>query len=310
MTAQLAVAERLEEAQRRVALVAQPQRGTLEITGPDRVAWLNGLVTCDVSQVGAERGTWGFLLSRTAKILSVVWVVAQADALLLSVSPGTAAVVLEELDRRLIMEDAEVRDVSSEWSWSLLVGPQGLASAAELAPSQASRLTFARVEMLGLGEVVVGHAPGELSGAPAPLDAASWTVLRLQRHWGEFGLDYGPEQRPHEAALERRGVAWDKGCYLGQEVVCMQEMRGKVKQALRVFTVAAPHGAALGPGAAVLSNGARIGEVTSGAFEPGAQQWWLMARASLASLDGPLEVEASAARHPAQLSAEPLSLVT
>lgn len=306
MSEQLAVTERLEAARAKVAVVAHPQRGTLQVTGPDRVAWLNGLVTCDVAAVRAGRGTWGFLLSRTAKIESVVWVVSHANSLLLSVAPGTAEVVLAELDRRLIMEDAEVRDVSEQWVWSVALGPQAEVHVEGVAAAAEGRLAFGRVEMLGLGDVAVAHPPGGGELAATELDVASWTLLRLQRHWGEFGADYGSEQRPHEAALERRGVAWDKGCYLGQEVVCMQEMRGKVKQALRVFTVAAPHAAGLVRGASVLCNGNRVGEVTSAAFDPEGQKWWLMARVTLASLTEPLEVEAGTGRHPVALSTQPL----
>ena len=47
-----------------------------------------------------------------------------------------------------------------------------------------------------------------------------------------FGVDYSSSDNLHAASLERRTVSWSKGCYLGQEVVCMQDMRGKVNRRL------------------------------------------------------------------------------
>src|SRR5690606_38680361 len=61
-----------------------------------------------------------------------------------------------------------------------------------------------------------------------PLAEEQWDELRVV--WGvpDFERDFFPVDKPHEASLERRAVDWKKGCYLGQEVVCMQDMRGKV----------------------------------------------------------------------------------
>jgi folate-binding protein YgfZ len=47
-----------------------------------------------------------------------------------------------------------------------------------------------------------------------------------------FGIDFDATNLPHEASLEHVAVAFDKGCYLGQEVVCMVEMRGQVQKRL------------------------------------------------------------------------------
>ncbi len=47
-----------------------------------------------------------------------------------------------------------------------------------------------------------------------------------------MGVEYTEKDNLHAAGLEKKTVNWSKGCYLGQEVVCMQEMRGKVKSRL------------------------------------------------------------------------------
>jgi folate-binding protein YgfZ len=70
------------------------------------------------------------------------------------------------------------------------------------------------------------------------------------------------QRNPHEASLDRRSVSWDKGCYLGQEAVCMLEMRGKVKR--RLVLVALEGGALPEPGTPVTDMAGRaIGETRS-----------------------------------------------
>ena len=63
-----------------------------------------------------------------------------------------------------------------------------------------------------------------------------WQRLRIERAVPAYGTDYDDRDNPHDASLERRAVSWTKGCYLGQEVVCMQDMRGKLKR--RIVTLA------------------------------------------------------------------------
>src|SRR5262245_38782248 len=90
--------------------VVAPATGwdTLLVTGPDRLAWLEGLVTCELKKLTPGAGTWGLVLSRQGKIQSSVWVVAGEEQLWLAFAPGTGAAMEAELGRMLIMEDAEL----------------------------------------------------------------------------------------------------------------------------------------------------------------------------------------------------------
>jgi hypothetical protein len=77
------------------------------------------------------------------------------------------------------------------------------------------------------------------------MSTEQWQTFRVARFVPLYGVDFDERQNPHEASLERRAVSWDKGCYLGQEAVCMQDMRGKVKRRLVPLLV---QGAAVSPG--------------------------------------------------------------
>jgi folate-binding protein YgfZ len=99
---------------------------------------------------------------------------------------------------------------------------------------------------------------------------ADWEAFRIQHAFGRFGVDFSENGNPHEAALDRRAVSWSKGCYLGQEVVCMQDMRGKLKRrlvALVVETAELPAAGALVTSTAS-GNTETAGEVTSAALSP------------------------------------------
>lgn len=278
---------------RQGAVVApQSDWDTLIVTGPDRRSWLEGLVTCELKHLSPGQGTWGLVLNRQAKIQSVVWVVAGQEELWLALAPGTGTAIEAELSRMLIMEDAELERPEQSQLWLALHGPDAARRAAELAGLLAG--LSAPIDFTGLGgaALVIPSAReaelrelcrGELLGE------RDWLQLRLERGVPELGTDFDGQDRPHEAALERRAVSWTKGCYLGQEVVCMQDMRGKVKRSLRALAVLAPEDAALGAGA-VLSNasGQDVGSVTSAAYSSLAGAWRVLGRVKLDGLSAEL----------------------
>jgi folate-binding protein YgfZ len=300
----------LDELARGAAVIA-PATGwdTMLVTGPDRLAWLEGLVTCELKKLTVGAGTWGLVLNRQGKIQSSVWVVAAEEQLWLAFAPGTGAAMEAELGRMLIMEDAELVAPPVAQRWFSLHGP----AAAERAASWAREAggASAAIDFTGLGGaalvvpesaegLVLAQAEGQLLGP------GDWNRLRLERAFPEFGVDYDGADRPHEAALDRRAVSWSKGCYLGQEVVCMQDMRGKVKRSVRVLRVDAPQGTRLEVGAALVkANGDHVGTVTSLAHSARAAAWLVMAKLQLEALEGELWYQSAAGRFPAR-AAEPV----
>jgi folate-binding protein YgfZ len=87
-------------------------------------------------------------------------------------------------------------------------------------------------------------------------------AFHVTRFLPRFGVDFGDKTYPQEAALEKVAVSFQKGCYLGQEVVCRLEMRGHVVKKIVPLSVAGS--AAPAVGAEVLSSeGKVLGSVTS-----------------------------------------------
>lgn len=207
------------------AAVRDLPRDTLRVTGPDRKTWLDGLLTCAVTAVAPGSAGYGLLLTKQGKIVSDAYLLDNGQELFVGIAPGRGAEVRELLDRYLVMEDAELEQPAEALSWRL--GAEAASGA----------LTSGALS-LGGWHTQLALAPGSAAGLG---DAAE---VLAEHGFGVFGVDFGERDNPHEASLDRVAVSWTKGCYLGQEVVCMQDMRGKVKRRLVALDAEA---ALLGP---------------------------------------------------------------
>lgn len=258
-------------------------RDTLVVRGPDRKTWLDGLLTCKVPDVSPGHAGYGLLLTKQGKIVTDAFLVDDGAALFVGVAAGHGPGVRELLDRYLVMEEAELSLAEPPLAWRLLtdgVVPPG--STAQ-------------------GGLVLGSLSAQLFATARAAEAPDAAPLLAEHGLGVFGVDFGERDNPHEASLDRIAVSWTKGCYLGQEVVCMQDMRGKVKRRL----VALEGGAGLL--AAVASpvlgaDGSVAGQVSSA--HPTATGARVLASISTSALESqaPLSVQGEALRPSAKVS--------
>jgi folate-binding protein YgfZ len=241
------------------------------VTGLEARAWLNGLLTCNVESVTPTQGVWGLLLNKRGKIVCDLTIVADETSLWLGTAYDTQA-LFELLDSYLVMEDAEL-EIGSGWTWLTLHGPGALTATEARADRAQARAAVAWSREEGAALVVSEDALASTlnqltadSGARLVTDA-EWSALRINAGLPTFDVDFGSDDNPHEAGLDRRTVDWTKGCYLGQEVVCMQDMRGKVKRRLARLQVDDVRPLSVGE-QVTDRTGVEIGRVTSAAPAP------------------------------------------
>ncbi len=254
----------------RSIVVPELERDTLRVRGADAKSWLNGVLSCDVSQLSKARGAYGLLLNKQGKIQAELDLIEADGSLLLGVSAGRGELVRAQLDRVLVMEDAEI-SAEPDLRWLRFFGPDAGLAARELAGALGS----GAIDWLGLGGValvvrdvdVEAALQAALSAGAARVSPEQWNVLRIRRGFPSYGGDFSDEDNPHEASLDRRAVSWTKGCYLGQEVVCMQDMRGRVKR--RLVALELDGDAAVSPESEVESPGEAgpVGKITSSASD-------------------------------------------
>jgi len=265
--------DQVEAAKSGALAVAEPDLATLVVTGNDRVTWLNGLVTCDLAKRPTGAAVYGLAVGRNGKVLADIVVVfdegTSPSRLLVAVPRAVVDVVRTHLDHYLVMEDAEMSPGAFD-AWSI----HGPRSSEALEAARRAGAIGGSLDRTGLGGAFLLSPAGrteDVRGALAAVattgDQAGWDALRLERAVPRFGVDFDDKTYPQEAGLEKTAISFDKGCYLGQEVVCMLELRGHVKRKLAALVIDAEEpparGASVTDGA-----GAAVGEVTSASGSP------------------------------------------
>jgi folate-binding protein YgfZ len=249
-------------------------RDTLLVRGADRKTWLDGLLTCAVTSVTVGTAVYGLLLTKQGKIVTDAYLLDDGAQLWLGVAPGHGAPVRELLDRYLVMEDAELELASEPLAWRMVANSASAAVESALAEGA--------LALSGLQAHV--YLTREPKG-PLP-DAAE---LLAEHGLGVFGVDFNERDNPHEASLDRIAVSWTKGCYLGQEVVCMQDMRGRVKRRLVALDASpAVLGAETPPKEVLSPDGSVAGQVSSVHHAPGGAR--LLASISTSALESHAEL--------------------
>lgn len=270
------------------ALVDRPAAGGLRLAGADRVRFLNGLVTCEVKGLAEGEGAYGFVTSVQGRVLADLAVLALDDELWLEVPAGEEEAVANHLAKYLIADRVEI--VALPATPLTLAGPRaaGLLESilgrgalpgeswshrpAELGglPGRVVRRGIAPVEAFDLwlqpsaGDAVRGHL---LAAGAVPAGPDAWDVLRVERGVPLFGRDFGPDNFPQETGLGELAVSYQKGCYLGQEIVARIHYRGGVNKALRGLRFP---GAESPPptGTPLLADGRPAGTVGTSALSP------------------------------------------
>jgi len=263
-------------ARSRVLALPELDRATLVVSGGDRLSWLNGLVTCDLVKRADDQAAYGLFVARSGRIIADALIAVDGERVLVSVPMAALEPLRAHLDHYLVMEDAEVAPRTDALSAVSFHGP---GSAEVLLAARAAGAVGGTLDRTGLGGGVVFVPEDRAADVRATIlaiardrggvtgDPAGWQALRLERGVAQFGSDFGDTTYPQEANLEKVAVSFDKGCYLGQEVVCMLEMRGHVKR--RLVTVVLDGADPPSHGAVVSDEAGTVaGEVTSAADSP------------------------------------------
>lgn len=217
-------------------------REVFDITGVDRLTWLDSLTSQLLLGLQPGESTYDLLLDPNGRIESEMHIAALDDRLLISVEPGNVGAVISFLDRMRFMLRVEVRDVTATWApvWEPIRQPHSTYPAVLTAPTFAglplgdvggdvSRYrapldeTFAGREVFVPREQLGGYleAVGALAGTWA------WNALRIAAGVPRFGVESDDKSIPHELGLLGDAVHLRKGCYRGQETVARTHNMGK-----------------------------------------------------------------------------------
>jgi folate-binding protein YgfZ len=262
------------------------QTGWIRITGEDRVRWLNGMVTNSIQDLPNGKGNYNFLLSVQGRIQGDTVIFAEPDALLMETSSSQIPALTALLDRFIIMDDVELRDVSTSSSGLLVAGPKAASLLAQIKLDVGDLETFERRSTSwNASQVNVIHAYSPLvprfelwadpetipqlieslqnSGA-AYCEPQSLEWLRILEGTPLYGADIRDRELPQETG-QTHALHFAKGCYLGQEIVERIRSRGNVHRTFSAFLLT---GATPPVGSSLEAEGKQVGELTSIAEMP------------------------------------------
>jgi folate-binding protein YgfZ len=240
-----------------VALIDKNYRTYLSFTGPDRVRYLNAILTNNITDLAAGHGVVSLLLNPQGHILAEIETYAFPDRLLCVSYAMIRERLIEWLEKYIIMDDVTLTDETPRYGTLALEGPKAAALVKEVSGADIAK--FEELSSRGgkVGSIpcwITKRSPDGVPGAEffaereklaelwqVLLDAARWhdggpagyaalSATRLAQGAPWFGYDFGEKQIPHEAGLQDSHISYTKGCYTGQEIVERVRSRGQVNR--------------------------------------------------------------------------------
>lgn len=239
---------------------ARVARDLVVVEGPDATTFLQSLVSQDLDTVGVGASAHTLLLQPQGKLLVDFYIARVADdAWWCICEGGFGAELYAGLKRFKIRVKVELRERPVAALALRGVGVPagaGVEGAAVVAVDWHGAPAF---DVIGSEEVV--DAVSVLVDAPL-VDADAYERARIEAGVPRQGFDTDERTIPQEAGLELVAVSFTKGCFVGQELVCRIDTRGRVNRHLRRLRSAAGD---FERGATVSYEGKEIGEITSAA---------------------------------------------
>lgn len=253
------------------ALIDQPQRGILELTGKDRLPFLNNLLTNQTWDKSAKKGleagqgVYAFFLAKNGRVVTDMTVLERGDRTLLEMDARAVEPLRAAFDKYLFSEDVKMTGRVESLRQIAVHGPGALDVLRQVAGAEFPELPplgSASIRLYDTDATVWRDDPAAIPGYHLLIDTASvervWTGL-LERFgqpkelgrralrpagWAAFnaarveggrpifGIDFDDTILPHETGQLARAVSFTKGCYLGQEIVARMQARGQFARQL------------------------------------------------------------------------------
>ena len=233
-------------------------RAKLRVTGADRIRFLNGQTTNDVRGAGSQATQESCVLNSKGHLDAHVFLFATPNDIWIDSDREMREQLQVRLDRYVIADDVTIEDVTDQFALFHVLG--------ELEPKIGGAKFCLRSRRLGINgwDVWLESAAAEKASSAfaaeyRKMDESEWEVLRIENGIPRWGHELTPEIIPPEANLAARAIDYEKGCYIGQEVISRMKMSGQTRQRLCGLV----SGTALSPGMELRAETKMVGHVTS-----------------------------------------------
>jgi folate-binding protein YgfZ len=262
-------------------------RAKISLTGGDRVRWLNGMVTNNIRDLATGLGVYAFLLNPQGHILGDLYAYNRSESIIVDTDHSQLEKILATFDHYIIMDDVEVTNLSEQMTALGVAGPKARAvlqgagiAIAESQPRQVFdvtctcacdcvKCTVIRGEDTAHERYELWLAPSEvrktwdalLTAGAAPVGFEALELQRIVSGIPLYGVDIRERDLPQETE-QARALNFNKGCYIGQEIVERIRSRGAVHRKFTGFMAGAVE---IAVGTKIISGEKEVGEITSAA---------------------------------------------
>jgi folate-binding protein YgfZ len=272
------------------ALIDRCHRGLLQLTGPDRLSFLQGMLSNDLRTLKPGEGQPAAVLNQQGKVLGDVRVLQSENSFYLVLWEFIKDKIVDHLNRYLVADEVEIADRSGDYGILSIQGPQSkvllqkLVGQGEL-PGRSAQHTIVAVGVANICVVRNGDT-GEIGFdliipvaalqdvAQRATDAgkqlsARWVgeeahnIRRIEAGIPRYGIDFTEENLLLETGLND-AVSFTKGCYLGQEVVERIRSRGHVNK--KLLGLLLDGDGAVRAGALIYASDKEVGAITSSVY--------------------------------------------
>ncbi len=265
-------------------------RARISLTGGDRVRWLNGMVTNNIRDLGAGRGVYTFLLNPQGRILGDMFVYNAGESLIVETDRSQVEKIAATFDHYIIMDDVEITNIGEEQTALGLAGPKSRAmlnaagiEVPEMQPLEiiapkcncdcgCVECTVVRGEDAQQESYEIWLASKDVyktwralvAAGATPVGSEAAEMQRIAAGIPLYGVDIRERDLPQETE-QMRALNFNKGCYVGQEIVERIRSRGNVHRKFTGFIIEGA--AAIDAGAKIIAGKAgdekEVGDVTS-----------------------------------------------
>ncbi len=262
-------------------------RAKISLTGGDRVRWLNGMVTNNIRDLAVDQGVYAFLLNPQGRILGDLYAYNRGESIAVDTDAGQVEKILATFDHYIIMDDVEVTNLSEQITALGIAGPKAretLSSAGFKVPGmpplqeqsvswQGRNCTLVRDEDTEHPSYQIWLPPDSvrqlwdalLAAGASPVGSEALELRRIVSGIPRYGVDIRERDLPQETE-QARALNFNKGCYVGQEIVERIRSRGAVHRKFAGFLAEDP--APFAAGSKIIVAEKDVGEITSVASLP------------------------------------------
>ena len=287
---------------RSAGIVDRSARGRLALTGADRRAYLQGLLSNDIDALVPGSGCYATYLTAQGRMIADMRVFETGDTLLVDLDGATAQAVADRWSQFIFSEDVQVQNISATTAQIGVYGPRAADALAaafnqgrppgepeprslrslpvyanarwDFRGGPAFLLVSDDIGVMGFDVIVPVNHKDEIamllraSGAiDAGMEAAE--ICRVEGGRPLFHADMDEDTIPLEAGIEDRAISLTKGCYVGQEIIIRVLHRGHGRVAKKLVGITFDPGSpAPSCGDRVMSGGRDVGSITSSVQSP------------------------------------------